>query len=357
MFYIMTTTPNAKINLGLRVGGLRPDGYHDIETVFLPYFGLCDSLEIVRGDDFSRTLAGLISKYGGTDSLGERPFCEGVTFCGDGNSVVGGCGDKIRQGMTADGKCMITIAREEGVDWEPIEDLCVKAYMALDADFALPPVKIILEKLIPVGAGLGGGSSDGAFALKMLSEMFGLGLGGRQLAEYASRLGSDCAFFVENIAAFAQGRGEVLTPIEIPQLDDYEIQVVVPQGVHISTAKAYKEIDEGTSSVNPSDHNSECDSTNASPAVSVAGSEEGSSKDGEENLHSGCTSSTERLSLLSAVRRPVEEWKNLMVNDFEKPVFAQEPQLAEIKRSLYDCGAAFAFMSGTGSAIYGIFPK
>ncbi len=302
----MITTPNAKINLGLRVLRLRPDGYHDIETVFLPYFGLCDSLEIVRGDDFSRTLAGLISKYG----------------------------DKIRQGITADGKCMFTVAREEGVDWEPSEDLCVKAYKAFDADFSLPPVKIILEKKIPVGAGLGGGSSDGAFTLKMLSEMFGLGLDVRRLSEYASRLGSDCAFFVENRPMFGEGRGEILSVAEIPQLEDYEIQVVAPTEIHINTAKAYREID----GAGPK-------TSGESFATSVTGSE---SKPAE---------SSESLSLRSAVLRPIDEWKNLFVNDFEKPVFAQYPQLAAIKQSLYDSGAVYASMSGTGSALYGIYPK
>ncbi|MCD8208648.1 MAG: 4-(cytidine 5'-diphospho)-2-C-methyl-D-erythritol kinase [Bacteroidales bacterium] len=279
----MITTPNAKINLGLRVCGLRPDGYHDIETVFLPYFGLCDSLEIVRGDD-------------------------------------------------SDGKCMITIVREEGVDWEPQEDLCVKAYMALDADFSLPPVKIILEKRIPVGAGLGGGSSDGAFALRMLSEMFDLRLNAQQLKAYAARLGSDCAFFVENRPMFGEGRGEILTPLNIPQLESYEIQVVVPQDVRVNTAKAYKDID-GPLAIG------------------------GSSVVSGDAFGRGSMGASETHPLRSAVLRPIEEWKSLIVNDFEKPVFNQYPQLAAIKQSLYDSGAVYASMSGTGSALYGIYPK
>ncbi len=322
----MITTPNAKINLGLRVLRLRPDGYHDIETVFLPYFGLCDSLEIVRGDDFSRTLAGLISKYGG--AAAKRGSCA------DGNTAGGGCGSQIRQDITADGKCMFTVAREEGVDWGPLEDLCVKAYTALDADFSLPPVKIILEKKIPVGAGLGGGSSDGAFTLKMLSEMFGLELDARMLSEYASHLGSDCAFFVENRPLFGEGRGGILSAVEIPQLEDYEIQVVTPAEIHINTAKAYKEID-GTLSK----------ASGESFATSVT-------SDG-----SNSTKTSEALPLRSAVLRPIDEWKNLIINDFEKPVFAQYPQLAAIKQSLYDSGAVYASMSGTGSALYGIYPK
>ncbi len=334
IFYVMTTTPNAKINLGLRVCGLRPDGYHDIETVFLPYFGLCDSLEIVAGDDFSRTLAGLISKYGGIEGS-----------CGDKEGLADGCCAKIRQGISADGKCMITIAREEGVDWKPLEDLCVKAYMALDADFSLPPVKIILEKLIPVGAGLGGGSSDGAFTLRMLSEMFALGLDSRRLLAYASRLGSDCAFFVENRPMFGEGRGEILSPLEIPQLESYEIQVVVPSNIRVNTAKAYKEIDNAPVSVTPT------------PATSCSDVKPAATAQQTPAPNVSDTVSPPARFLRSAILSPIGEWKNLIVNDFEKPVFAQYPQLAAVKLSLYDSGAVYASMSGTGSALYGIYPK
>ncbi|MCD8313823.1 MAG: hypothetical protein LUC24_06655, partial [Bacteroidales bacterium] len=218
----MITHPNTKINLGLNVLRKRLDGYHDIETVFVPYFGYCDVLEIVRGDDFSAARAGLVEKYGGKEGRVEV--------------------EKFRQGITDDGKCMITIAREEGVDWDPTSDLCARAYKVLDADFALPPVKIFLEKLSPVGAGLGGGSADAAFTLRMLSEMFGLGLDDNVLAQYAARLGSDCPFFVWNRPMLGRGRGEILTPVNLPQLDTYSIKVIVPPGIHISTASAYRGI-------------------------------------------------------------------------------------------------------------------
>lgn len=143
----MITHPNVKVNLGLNVLRKRPDGFHDLETLFVPYFGLTDTLEIVTGDDYSRTLAGLQEKY-----------------------------QNLKQAISPDGKLMITLARKEGVDWDPLKDLTAKAYMLLADDFKLPPMKIYLEKLNPVGAGLGGGSADAAFALKMISELAGLNL-------------------------------------------------------------------------------------------------------------------------------------------------------------------------------------
>ena len=128
----MITHPNVKINLGLNVLRKRPDGYHDLETLFVPYFGLTDTLEIITGDDYSRTIAGLQAQYG-----------------------------NLAQAISPDGKLMITIARKEGVDWDPLKDLTAKAYMMLSDDFKLPPMKIFLEKTNPVGAGLGGGSLEG----------------------------------------------------------------------------------------------------------------------------------------------------------------------------------------------------
>ena len=129
----MITNPNVKINLGLNVLRKREDGFHDLETLFVPYFGLKDTLEIITGDDFSKTSAAIFGKY---------------------------APDMIEQGMSEDGKLMITIAREQGVDWDPLKDLTAKAYYILSEDFELPPVKIFLEKTSPVGAGLGGGSAD-----------------------------------------------------------------------------------------------------------------------------------------------------------------------------------------------------
>ena len=242
---------------------------------------------------------------------------------------------KIVQGISEDGKLMITIARAEGVDWDPLKDLCAKAYRLLSEDFELPPVKIFLEKTSPVGAGLGGGSADAAFTLKMLNELCSLDLTEQQLAGYASKLGSDCAFFIYNRPMIGEGRGEILTEIatalpslamtfssdgiSVPAQDafsdgmslQYEIQVITPAGISVSTAEAYGVI------------------TPAAPDV----------------------------SLREALARPVEEWDGVVVNDFETTVFAKHPELAAIKRSLYDSGAVYSSMSGSGSALFAIYRK
>lgn len=277
----MTTHPNVKINLGLNVLRRREDGYHDLDTVFLPYHEIHDTLEIISGDDWSRTSAAMFEIY--------SP-------------------DEVAQGIAPDGSLMITIARRGGVDWDPLDDLTANAYGILKEDFKLPPVKIFLEKTSPVGAGLGGGSADAAFALKMLNEMFSLGLDDERLAEYASRLGSDCAFFIYNRPMSGRGRGEVLCPVDVP-LDGYEIKVVVPEGIAVSTREAY----------------------------------------------SGVTPRVPELPLEEALKRPVGQWKDLVVNDFETSVFAKHPELAAIKQSLYDSGAVFASLSGSGAALFGIY--
>ena len=240
----MITYPNVKVNLGLNVLRKRPDGYHDLETLFLPYHEIRDVLEIVSGDDYSRTSAGLIARYGHPDGL-----------CGDSGNA-----PQLVQSISPDGKVMITIARKDGVDWDPLEDLCVKAYRALDADFGLPPVKIYLEKLSPVGAGLGGGSADAAFAVRMLDGIFSIGLDEEKMAGYASSLGSDCAFFIYNKAMTGEGRGEILTPFSLVGMEIlgtegnllagepggtgnvFELKVIVPEGISVSTADAYRGI-------------------------------------------------------------------------------------------------------------------
>ncbi|MBP3563833.1 MAG: 4-(cytidine 5'-diphospho)-2-C-methyl-D-erythritol kinase [Bacteroidales bacterium] len=277
----MITNPNVKINLGLNVLRKREDGFHDLETLFVPYFGISDTLEIVVGDDYSRTSAALFGKY---------------------------APEMIAQGMSEDGSLMITIARAEGVDWDPLKDLTAKAYRMLADDFKMPPVKIFLEKTSPVGAGLGGGSSDAAFALKMLDELCGLCLSEDQLAEYASRLGSDCAFFIYNRPMIGEGRGEVLTPYEI-DLSGYDLQVLTPEGIAVSTKDAY----------------------------------------------GGIRPHLPDLPLREVLARPVVEWDGLLVNDFEETVFAKYPELAAIKKSLYDSGAAYASMSGSGSALFALY--
>lgn len=302
----MITRPNVKINLGLNVIFKREDGFHELDTLFVPYFDICDTLEIVVGDDYSRTSASLFAKYGETALApkqgSEKP--EGVFGVERAESDA----PKLVQGISEDGKLMITIAREEGVDWDPLKDLCAKAYNILAEDFNLPPVKIYLEKTSPVGAGLGGGSADAAFALKMLNELCSLGLSEQQLAGYAARLGSDCAFFIYNRPMRGQGRGEILTPYDM-DLSSYDIQVITPAGIAVSTKDAY-------GGIRP--HMPEC-------------------------------------PLTDVLAKPVEEWDGLLVNDFEETVFAKYPELAAIKRSLYDCGAVYASMSGSGSALFGIF--
>lgn len=290
----MTTEPNVKVNLGLNVLRKREDGYHDLDTLFVPYFGIHDVLEIIKGDDFSETSASLAKRY-------EH-------------------GTQIAQAISEDGKLMITIARKEGVDWDPLKDLTAKAYYLLDKEFGLGPVKIYLEKTSPVGAGLGGGSADAAFALKMLSDLFGLDLSEEALAGFAAQLGSDCAFFVYNRPMLGEGRGEILNAYPLEDIDygqdgaescSYVLKVVVPEGIAVSTAEAYKGI---------------------VPAIPAT-------------------------DLRTLLKGDVESWKESLSNDFEVTVFKAHPELTAIKRSLYDCGAAYASMSGSGSALFGIYKK
>lgn len=316
----MITTPNVKINLGLNILRKREDGFHDLETLFVPYFGLHDTLEIIIGDDYSRTSAALFAKYGNDTPAKQGSIKPEGVF---GVEMAEVSAPKIVQGISEDGKLMITIARAEGVDWDPLKDLCAKAYRLLAEDFDLPPVKIFLEKTSPVGAGLGGGSADAAFTLKMLNELCAIGLTEQQLAGYASRLGSDCAFFIYNRPMLGEGRGEILTEIAtaLPRLAmtfsennshaQYEIQVITPAGISVSTAEAY----------------------------------------------GGITPTVPEVSLREALARPIEEWDGVVVNDFETTVFAKHPELAAIKRSLYDCGAVYAAMSGSGSALFAIYRK
>lgn len=295
----MITNPNVKINLGLNVLRKREDGFHDLETLFVPYFGISDTLEIIVGDDYSRTSAALFGKYGNARTEEDLPC--------------------LVQGISDDGKLMITIARKEGVDWDPMKDLTAKAYMVLSEDHNLPPVKIFLEKISPVGAGLGGGSSDAAFALKMLDELCSLGLSEQQFAAYAARLGSDCAFFIYNRPMTGEGRGEVLTEYPLSGLDygqglqdaGYEVKVLTPEGIEVSTADAYR----------------------------------------------GIKPRLPELPLKEALAKPIEEWKDCLFNDFEVTVFDKHPELAAIKRSLYDSGAVYASMSGSGSALFAIYSR
>ena len=276
----MIAYPNVKLNLGLHVVRRREDGYHDLETLFVPYLGLHDTLEIITGDDFSRTSARLQEIYKA---------------------------EQMAQGITPDGKLMVTIARKEGVDWDPLKDLTVKAYGLLSEQYKLPPMKIYLEKTSPVGAGLGGGSADAAFALRMIAELAGMDLSDEELAGFAARLGSDCAFFIYNRPMLGTGRGEILEPFDI-DLSGYRLDVIVPEGISVSTADAYR----------------------------------------------GIVPKVPDLPLREVLAHPVTEWKGLLVNDFETTVFEKHPRLAEIKQSLYDDGATYAAMSGSGSALFSL---
>jgi 4-diphosphocytidyl-2-C-methyl-D-erythritol kinase len=249
----MRATIHHKINLGLHVVEKLPSGYHAIETVFYPCHNYEDTIEIIPASAFS--------------------FIE----------------------KNADFFC----------DME--NNLCVKAYRLLKNDFDLPPVKITLTKQIPSGAGLGGGSANASFTLKMLNTLFSLNLTTKQLHKYAAQLGSDTAFFLYNTPMYATGRGEVLEPIAL-DLSKYRIEIVCPN-ISISTAQAYKAI----------------------------------------------IPKRPKLSLKQIVELPLDRWKNNLINDFEEVIFMQHPQLLEIKNELYSCGALYAAMSGSGSAVYGIF--
>lgn len=294
----MTVYPCVKINLGLNVLRKREDGYHDLETLFVPSDEYHDVLEIISGDDYSTTSAHLFSTYG-------------PSACGSCAGLSMSVPSALVQAISPDGKLMITIAKRDGVDWDPLKDLCARAYFLLDRDFGLPPVKIFLEKMSPVGAGLGGGSADAAFTIRELDRMFSLGLDEEAMTFYAASLGSDCPFFIRCRPMFGEGRGEVLSDFCLDCLEDYEIKIVVPEGISVSTAQAY----------------------------------------------AGIRPHEPEIPLREVLRMPVSEWRDRLVNDFEATVFPKHPELSAIKRSLYDSGADYASMSGSGSALFALYKK
>ncbi|WP_164112120.1 MULTISPECIES: 4-(cytidine 5'-diphospho)-2-C-methyl-D-erythritol kinase [Sphingobacterium] len=249
----MISFANAKINLGLLVTEKRADGYHNIETVFFP-IKLYDVLELTPS--------------------------ESTVFQSSGLTIP-----------------------EQG------DNLCEKAYRILQQDYELKPVHIQLLKNIPIGAGLGGGSSDAAQVLKMLNDYNALGLTTEQLAHYAERLGADCPFFLANKPVYASGIGTTFEPIEL-DLSNHFIAVVKPE-IHISTAEAYGHV----------------------------------------------IPQLPKVDLRRAIQLPMQEWKFHLVNDFELGIFERYPQVALIKYELYQRGAIYAAMSGSGSAVYGIFPE
>ena len=250
----MISFPNAKINLGLYITEKRPDGFHNLETVFLPV-GWCDVLEFVEADKLQLTSSGI------------------------------------------------------RIDGDKESNLVIKAYRLLEKEFELPPLKIHLHKQIPFGAGLGGGSADGAFMLQMLNKSFDLKLSEEKLMDFSAILGSDCSFFIKNKPVFATGRGEIMNIINT-ELNGMFLFLVKPP-VEVSTAQAFKFI---------------------SPEKP-------------------------KISLQQLISLPVNEWKNKIKNQFESSVFQQYPEIETIKNQLYEHGAVYASMSGSGSCVFGLFQQ
>jgi 4-diphosphocytidyl-2-C-methyl-D-erythritol kinase len=251
---------NAKINIGLDILEKRADGFHAIETVFYPLTWR-EPLEILKLAPPDKGMTGKVHYTG-----------SGIHVDGDFNS-----------------------------------NLCVRAYHLLAKDFPIGPVKMHLHKVLPIGAGLGGGSSDAACAIKMLNNLFQLQLSTAVMQEYARKLGSDCAFFIENKAAFAQERGDVFKQVSL-KLKGYSIVLVCPS-IHVNTAEAYV----------------------------------------------GVKPEKPKFSLFETIQSPVSEWKHKIKNDFEPSVFAKYPAIQKIKEQLYQMGAFYASMSGSGSSVYGLF--
>jgi len=266
----MISFPNCKINLGLNILKKRDDGFHDLETAFYPLM-LKDVLEIIPATN----------KQHPTSNTQELSL-QTVNFSSS--------------GLTIDG--------------DSSTNLCVKAYHLLKKDFPqLPNIEMHLHKAIPMGAGLGGGSADGAFTLRLLNDKFNLNLSTEQLISYALQLGSDCPFFILNQPCFATSRGEVMRNIEL-DLSGYQFVIINP-GIHVNTGWAFSHI----------------------------------------------IPSTPQKSIAQIIQQPIATWKDELVNDFELPVAKQYPAISSIKEQLYAAGATYASMSGSGSTVFGIFDK
>lgn len=248
----MILFPPAKINLGLNVLGKRPDGYHEIDTCMYP-IQWTDVLELIPQDTF----------------------------------------DFVQTGLIVDG---------------PMEDnLCVKAFRQMQAHFNVPNVYMHLQKNIPMGAGLGGGSSDAAYVLKGINELFDLGVGNEKLMELAAELGSDCPFFIEAKPQLGQGRGELLREVDV-NLKGYFIKVIHP-GIHVGTKEAYQ----------------------------------------------GVRFPEDQVSLSSLLRQPISSWRHTLQNSFEATVMPKHKGIEDLKLQMYSEGAVFAAMSGSGSSVFGIY--
>ncbi|MFV0330024.1 MAG: 4-(cytidine 5'-diphospho)-2-C-methyl-D-erythritol kinase [Dysgonomonas sp.] len=253
----MICFPNAKINLGLNIVSKRSDGYHNLETVFYP-IAIKDALEIIVKEEQSK------------DTFSEA-------------------GIKI--------------------DSDPDNNLVMKALKLMRSHYTFPFVEVHLLKKIPFGAGLGGGSSDASYMLKLLNDAFHLGASDEELAKLAVQLGADCPFFIYNRPVFASGIGEIFEDIEL-SLKGYYFVLIKPD-IHVSTKDAF---------------------ANIKPQYP-------------------------EVSLKEIIKRPIAEWKGLMVNDFEKSVFSKFPEIEKVKEYLYDRGALYASMSGSGSSVFGIFAE
>lgn len=251
----MVLFPNAKINIGLNVTEKRNDGFHNIESIFYPIFELYDVLEIVKNEELKFTSTGI-----------EIPGSEK-------------------------------------------NNLCLKAYHLLKQDFDISPVHIYLLKVIPIGAGLGGGSADAAFTLKGLNELFKLKLTDEQLISYARKLGSDCAFFIKNKPVYAFNKGDEFEEIDL-DLSVYEIKIEYPN-IHIGTAEAY----------------------------------------------AGIKPKAPLKNIKTLITAPIENWKETIKNDFEDSIFPNHAQIKALKEQFYREGALYASMTGSGSAVFGVFEK
>lgn len=250
----MLVFPGCKINLGLKVVSKRSDGFHEIESILFPV-PWYDALELIPSDI-----------------------------------------------------CIFTY-KGKAIHCHAEDNICYMAYQKMKQLYKIPAVKLYLLKNIPMGAGLGGGSSDAAYVLLVLNKLFSLGLNNNELTEIAAGLGSDCSFFVQKGPCLASGKGEKLMPVSL-NLKGYYLAIVKPD-ISISTAEAYKMII-------PCKRN---------------------------------------ISFADVIKQPIEKWKDLLINDFETPVFNKYPVIKEIKNQLYSKGAIYASMSGSGSAVYGLFEK
>lgn len=250
----MINFPIAKINIGLNITARRPDGYHNLETVFYP-IKINDVLEVIQSDHLDFQASGL------------------------------------------------------GIPGRVEDNLCIKAYHLMKQDHDLPPVSIHLHKHIPIGAGLGGGSADAGYFIRLINQKFNLGLPADAMMAYARVLGADCAFFIQSTPVFAFGKGDQFEPVNI-NLSDYFITLVMPP-THVSTAEAYR----------------------------------------------GVKPAPVKQSLRQLIELPVAEWRNHIKNDFEESIFTNHPEIRGVKAALYKSGALYASMSGSGASVFGIFDK